>query len=64
MFALEIGTTTVIGEGVETTAELEALTMLGVDAAQGYLIGRPTLSPEDWSRWGAPSAAAAPRGPE
>jgi EAL domain-containing protein (putative c-di-GMP-specific phosphodiesterase class I) len=49
---------------VETTAELEALTMLGVDAAQGYLIGRPSLSPEDWSRWGAPSAAAAPRGPE
>jgi PAS domain S-box-containing protein len=64
MFALEIGTTTVIGEGVETEAELEALTMLGVDAAQGYLIGRPTLSPEDWTRWDAPSAAAAPRGSE
>ena len=59
MFAMEIGTTTVVGEGVETKAELEALTTLGVDAAQGYLIGRPTASPEDWSRWGTPNSAPA-----
>jgi predicted signal transduction protein with EAL and GGDEF domain len=41
VYAMEIGTTMVIGEGVETTEELEALRSLGVDAAQGYLRGRP-----------------------
>jgi len=32
---------TVIAEGVETTGQLEAVTRLGCDAAQGYLLGRP-----------------------
>lgn len=32
---------TVVAEGVETPAELETLTALGCDVAQGYLIGRP-----------------------
>lgn len=31
----------IIAEGVETTAELEALIALGVDHGQGYLLGRP-----------------------
>jgi PAS domain S-box-containing protein len=61
MFGMEIGATTIIAEGVETAAELDALKSLGVDAAQGYLIGRPTTSPEDWLRWshGAPLTAPA-----
>ena len=51
LYATEIGTTTVIAEGVETAAELAALTLLGVDAAQGYFIGRPTTDSEEWSDW-------------
>jgi EAL domain-containing protein (putative c-di-GMP-specific phosphodiesterase class I) len=39
-FAQEIGTS-VIGEGVETASELEALRELGVGFAQGYYLGRP-----------------------
>jgi PAS domain S-box-containing protein len=57
-FAAEIGATRLIGEGVETQAELAALTALGVDAAQGYHVGKPTTSPLDWSRWGTPLATA------
>jgi PAS domain S-box-containing protein len=51
MYAMEIGTITVIGEGVETVEELEALKDLGVDAAQGYLMGRPTTEAADWFTW-------------
>jgi EAL domain-containing protein (putative c-di-GMP-specific phosphodiesterase class I) len=36
----------VIAEGVETTAELEALRWLGVDLVQGYLVGHPAENPE------------------
>ena len=32
---------TVVGEGVETTAQLRMLQRSGCDAAQGYLLGRP-----------------------
>ena len=35
----------VVAEGVETESELEALLELGVTHAQGYLLGRPDLSP-------------------
>jgi EAL domain-containing protein (putative c-di-GMP-specific phosphodiesterase class I) len=35
----------VIGEGVETTAQLECLTRLGCDGFQGYLLGRPEPIP-------------------
>lgn len=41
MFALDVGAT-VIAEGVETTDELDMVAVLGIDAAQGYLLGRPT----------------------
>ena len=34
----------VVAEGVETGAQLEALRALGCDAAQGYLLARPTPS--------------------
>jgi EAL domain-containing protein (putative c-di-GMP-specific phosphodiesterase class I) len=53
-FAKEMGATSVIGEGVETQAELDALRALGVDAAQGYFLGRPTTAATDWVRWGRP----------
>ena len=43
---------TVVAEGVETAEELDTLKSLGVDAAQGYLTGRPTTSHQEWFRWG------------
>lgn len=36
---------TIVGEGVETRAELEALAALGVDCVQGYFLARPALLP-------------------
>jgi EAL domain-containing protein (putative c-di-GMP-specific phosphodiesterase class I) len=33
----------VVGEGVETRSQFEALRNLGCDAMQGYLLGRPRL---------------------
>jgi EAL domain-containing protein (putative c-di-GMP-specific phosphodiesterase class I) len=36
----------VVGEGVEETAQLAKLGALGVNAAQGYLLGRPEPMPE------------------
>lgn len=33
----------IIAEGVERPSDLEALCQLGVDVAQGYLLGRPTI---------------------
>ncbi|MDX6213370.1 MAG: hypothetical protein QOF82_2457 [Frankiales bacterium] len=50
LLALDIGAT-VTGEGVETPAELATLIDLGVDAAQGYLLARPTTDPADWCTW-------------
>jgi EAL domain-containing protein (putative c-di-GMP-specific phosphodiesterase class I) len=36
----------VIGEGVERPEQLAALTALGCDFAQGYLLGRPMPADE------------------
>jgi PAS domain S-box-containing protein len=41
---------TLVAEGVETAAELAAIAALGVHAAQGYLLGRPTVNPTNWRR--------------
>lgn len=38
-------------QGVETKEELAAVTELGVSAAQGYLLGRPSVHPLDWNAW-------------
>ncbi len=42
---------TVTAEGIETRAELRCVTALGVAAAQGYLLGRPSINPHEWARW-------------
>src|SRR5690606_18091891 len=44
LFASEIGAS-LVAEGVETHDELRALRSLGVELAQGYLIGRPAPLP-------------------
>lgn len=49
-FAGHIGAI-VIAKGIETPAELAAVTRLGIAAAQGYLLGAPTTRPEDWNGW-------------
>ncbi|WP_233582868.1 GGDEF domain-containing protein [Candidimonas sp. SYP-B2681] len=36
---------TVIAEGIETEAELDAVRSLGIQYGQGYLLGRPSLTP-------------------
>jgi EAL domain-containing protein (putative c-di-GMP-specific phosphodiesterase class I) len=60
MFALQSGAT-LVAEGVETAAELDALRTLAVDHAQGYLIARPSSDPADWATWRAPTTPARAR---
>ncbi len=48
-FANEIGCR-LIGEGIETEAEREALLRLGVPLGQGYLLGRPAPTVSDGGR--------------
>ncbi len=50
LLALEIGAS-VTGEGVETSDQLQALSTLGVDHAQGYLLCRPCTDREEWASW-------------
>lgn len=50
-------------EGVETVAELTAVTALGMTAAQGYLLGRPSVHPLDWTAWIRPESETAASGP-
>jgi len=55
----------VVAEGVETWSELEAVTDSGVDAVQGYLLGRPSADPEQLRRWtsGQPLLSLTDAGP-
>jgi DNA-binding NarL/FixJ family response regulator/EAL domain-containing protein (putative c-di-GMP-specific phosphodiesterase class I) len=53
--ARELGAT-VIAEGIETSAELEAVRKIGVDSVQGYFLGRPTTPPLDHLFTGAAPA--------
>ena len=50
LMALELDAC-VTAEGVETAVELEALRMLAVDRAQGYLLARPSTDPAVWRTW-------------
>jgi EAL domain-containing protein (putative c-di-GMP-specific phosphodiesterase class I) len=59
MYALEAGAI-LLAEGVENPAELAAIESLGVDAAQGYHLGRPTTCSEDWARWEHPASDLSP----
>jgi EAL domain-containing protein (putative c-di-GMP-specific phosphodiesterase class I) len=49
-FAKQIGAD-IVAEGIETQAELAAVTRLGMSSGQGYFLGRPTLNPTDWALW-------------
>lgn len=42
---------TVVAEGVERRADLQAVRDLGLHAAQGYLLGRPSTDPKALSGW-------------
>jgi PAS domain S-box-containing protein len=50
LLAVDLGAT-VTAEGVETVAELEALSRLGAHAGQGYLLGRPSTDRATWRGW-------------
>jgi EAL domain-containing protein (putative c-di-GMP-specific phosphodiesterase class I) len=60
LLALDLGAT-VVAEGVETEAELLALMSLGVDAAQGFLLARPSSDVLDLERWGRPGGVLTSR---
>jgi PAS domain S-box-containing protein len=53
---------TITGEGVETRAELETISLLGIDHAQGYHLGRPDTNPTSWTTWAARTWPAQPPG--
>jgi EAL domain-containing protein (putative c-di-GMP-specific phosphodiesterase class I) len=48
--AQEVGSV-LAAEGIETEAELAAVIEAGMIAGQGYLLGRPSVHPLDWSAW-------------
>jgi EAL domain-containing protein (putative c-di-GMP-specific phosphodiesterase class I) len=48
--AKDLGTT-IVAEGVEHSADYDAVRELGVHAAQGYLLGRPSTHPHDLAGW-------------
>ena len=50
LLALDLNAT-IIAEGLERPTDLAALSDLGVDAAQGYLLGRPNSSPVEIAKW-------------
>ena len=50
LFAFEMGSE-VVAEGVETLAELRTAQTLGIDAVQGFLLGRPTDDWQTWAEW-------------
>lgn len=52
-FAAELGAI-LVAEGIETETELSTVTELGMNAGQGYLLGRPSLRAEDWLHWQGP----------
>lgn len=49
-FAKQIGAR-IVAEGIETQAELTAVTHLGMASGQGYFLGRPTTHPTEWAAW-------------
>jgi EAL domain-containing protein (putative c-di-GMP-specific phosphodiesterase class I) len=47
-------------QGIETEAELAAVIGAGLTAGQGYLLGRPSVHPLDWSSWVVHTTAELP----
>lgn len=45
-------------KGIESQEELAAVTEAGMATGQGYLLGRPSVHPLDWSAWIIEAAAA------
>jgi EAL domain-containing protein (putative c-di-GMP-specific phosphodiesterase class I) len=67
--AADLGAT-VVAEGVETTADLNAVRDLGIGAVQGFLLARPSTDPSALAQWSqplplpaVPDAQAAPPAP-
>ncbi|KRE60508.1 hypothetical protein ASG92_21370 [Arthrobacter sp. Soil736] len=50
----------VVAEGIETRDELTEVNALDVAAGQGYLLGRPSVRPLDWSAWTIQARTEAP----
>jgi EAL domain-containing protein (putative c-di-GMP-specific phosphodiesterase class I) len=48
--AKEVGAV-LAAEGIETEPELAAVIELGMTAGQGFLLGRPSVDPLEWSTW-------------
>lgn len=42
-----------VAEGIESEAELAAVTGLGMYSGQGYVLGRPSVDPQKWATWEA-----------
>ncbi|MDP9903627.1 EAL domain-containing protein [Arthrobacter bambusae] len=53
-FALEIGAA-LIAQRIETKDELATLADLGVTLGEGYHLGRPSVQPSEWAKWGGRS---------
>jgi PAS domain S-box-containing protein len=54
LLALELDAS-ITGEGIETATELETISLLGVDHAQGYYLGTPDTNPTTWATWATSS---------
>ncbi|GAP57219.1 protein YhjK [Arthrobacter sp. Hiyo1] len=54
VFAREIGAA-LIAQRIETKDELATLADLGVTLGQGYHLGRPSVQPREWAKWGGRS---------
>lgn len=52
-FARATGTL-LVAHGIETEEQRATVARLGFDAGQGFLLGTPTVSPEQWADWGTP----------
>lgn len=57
VLAREVGAV-LAAEGIETAAELAAVIETGVTLGQGYLLGRPSVHPLEWSAWVLQAEAA------
>ncbi|MGO4473819.1 EAL domain-containing protein [Arthrobacter sp. M-10] len=53
-FAREIGAA-LIAQRIETKDELATLADLGVTLGEGYHLGRPSVQPSEWAKWGGRS---------